>query len=628
MRLSRSCGMLVLSASMVCLEGSLLAEKKTHPDNPPPADERRRALHALNRLTFGPHPGDVNTVLAMGVDKWIELQLHPEKIADTDVESRLSQFPTLRMSPPELLERFPERQRIKQVMDGKKQTPTDPALVAVYQVQIAKYEMQEEPKPEDTDTTVDPLLALSADSRYLRILSLASTDPHGLALKLRGKRLQQLLEGMSPTQRETMVAMNNPQRIIENELAQTKILREVFSQRQLEEVMTDFWFNHFNVFLPKGADRYFVTTYERDVLRPRALGKFEDMLVATAKSPAMLFYLDNWLSEGPDSPKALGIPEHPDRKRPFRPNGKRKSEGLNENYAREIMELHTLGVDGGYSQQDVTELAKVLTGWTIEKPNDGGGFKFDARMHEPGPKVVLGHRIKEKGEKEGMKMLHLLATNPHTAHFISLKLAQRFVSDNPPDSLVEHMTQTFLKKKGNIREVLTTMFRSPEFWSEDAYRAKVKTPLEFIVSAARATSAKITDAAPLAGQLNNMGMPLYAMQPPTGYSMKAEKWVSSSALLARMNYALALTANHVKGVQINMDSLTGGPTTNTASDQTLAAIEYTLLSGEVSQATHNSILHRLQDPAISQRKLDDPARDPSVSAIAGLLLGSPDFQRK
>src|SRR5208337_2405082 len=346
---------------------------------------------------------------------------------------------------------------------------------------------------------------------------------------LRGGKGPEFLEGLSPKQKETLLAMNNPAGVVTSELAQAKLLRAIYSDRQLEEVMTDFWFNHFNVFMDKGVDRLLITSYERDVIRPHALGKFEDLLVATAKSPAMLFYLDNWLSVGPNSAQALGIPAHPygpyGRPNLPRPNAKRAS-GLNENYGRELMELHTLSVNGGYSQKDVTEVAKVFTGWTLEPPKKGGDFRFEQSMHEPGDKLILGHRIKQNGEKEGLEVLHLLAHNPKTAHFISQKLAMRFVSDDPPAALVDRMTETFLKKDGDIREVLRTMFKSPEFWSPDTYRAKVKTPLEFVVSAVRASGAEVDDARALVGTLNNMGMMPYGMMPPTGYSMKADTWVN------------------------------------------------------------------------------------------------------
>jgi uncharacterized protein (DUF1800 family) len=396
------------------------------------------------------------------------------------------------------------------------------------------------------------------------------------------------------------------------------------------------------VFINKGADRYLLTSYERDAIRPHALGKFEDLLAATAKSPAMLFYLDNWLSVGPDSEIALGTaPHQPHRRvdgpspngRPQRPRGNKakQASGLNENYGRELMELHTLSVNGGYSQKDVTEVAKVFTGWTLDQPRKGGDFRFEPRMHEPGDKIVLGHRIKEHGEKEGLEVLHLLAHNPNTAHFISQKLAMRFVSDDPPPALVDRMTKTYLKKNGDIREVLRTMFKSPEFWSPEAYRAKVKTPLEFVVSAVRASGAQVEDARALVGTLNNMGMMPYGMQPPTGYSMKADVWVNSSALLGRMNFALGLAAGKMRGIKIDpaaRPAAAGASEATPDAQQTLTILENSLLSGDISKQTHDTISKQLEDPKISQRRLDDPGRPPNVAAITGLILGSPEFQRR
>ena len=418
--------------------------------------------------------------------------------------------------------------------------------------------------------------------------------------------------------------------------------------------MTDFWSNHFNVFIGKGADRYLLTSYERDVIRPRALGKFKDLLVATAKSPAMLFYLDNWLSVGPESDFALGIRKSSTgygrrvRRGPFggvyfpRPQSSRGNgtqgngnkgkarirSGLNESYARELMELHTLSVNGGYSQKDVTEVAKVFTGWTIKEPKQGGEFEFQERMHEPGDKFVLGHKIKSNGEKEGMQVLEMLARHPSTAQFLCAKLAQRFVSDNPPPALIARMAATFRKKDGDIREVLRTMFKSPEFWAPEAYRAKVKTPLEFVVSAVRVSAAEVTDAMPFAQTLNRMGMPLYGMQPPTGYSTKAETWVNSSALLNRMNFALALATGKLRGTSVTAQQLLGNTDVPSDSEQILVRLESELLGGDVSAQTHSTVSRQVADPKISQRCLDDPARLPNIGIIAGLLLGSPEFQRR
>jgi uncharacterized protein (DUF1800 family) len=623
--------------------------------------QEKRAVHALSRLTFGPRPGDVERVQALGVDRWIDQQLHPERIDDSALDARLTSFRTLKMDTRELVEEFPSGEMIKAVAEGKRPLPSDPLERAVYQAQLDQYEEKQERKTgsgpsatapdaaakpdkmtsEDNiyaDERVQQLLDMPPDQRVATVLQMSAEERRTLTASLRGKR-DEFFEGMKPRQRETLLALNNPRQVVNDELVQAKLLRAVYSERQLQEVMDDFWFNHFNVFIGKGADHYLLTSYERDVIRPHSMGKFEDLLVATAQSPAMLFYLDNWLSVGPNSDVANGIPKrsNDDWKKRARSNGpvkqaKGKRSGLNENYGRELMELHTLGVNGGYTQKDVTEVARVFTGWTLKQPRQGGGFTFEERMHEPGDKTVLGHHVKAKGEKEGFEVLHLLAHHPSTAKFVCTKLAVRFVSDDPPPALVKRMAQTFLKKDGDIRQVLKTLFASPEFWAADTYRAKVKTPLEFTVSAVRASGAEVSDAMPLARQLQNMGMQIYGAQPPTGYSMKAAAWVNSSALLGRMNFALALTAGKLKGVQVNSASLNSenhaggnGPPDSLA---TLGYLENDLLHGDVSKQTHDTIAARLQDPQISQRRLDDPARAPNVSAIAGLLLGSPEFQRK
>ncbi len=292
------------------------------------------------------------------------------------------------------------------------------------------------------------------------------------------------------------------------------------------------------------------------------------------------------------------------------------------------MELHTLGVNGGYTQHDVTEVARVFTGWTIDEPRQGGGFAFRPRLHEPGSKVVLGHTIKEGGESEGMQVLEILARQPATARFISTELAQRFVSDNPPRSLVDAMAKTFVKSDGDIREVLRTMFHSPEFWAPEAYRARVKTPFEFVVSSLRATQAEITDPQPLLATLSKMGMPLYGMQSPTGYSTKADVWVNSAALLDRMNFGLALATNHLPGTSFNLAQLTNAaPGLDADPYQVQLKLEQTLLDGNVSQQTHQTIEDRIVTPEATAEG-QNPAHPPNVNVIAGLLLGSPEFQRK
>src|SRR6185312_5616659 len=481
------------------------------------------------------------------------------------------------------------------------------------------------------DLDTDRLLKLPPDDRYNAILKMPVNERLDLAKTYKGPRAMQLVDDMKPEQRETVEAMIQPQAVL-GELAEAKLLRAIYSHRQLDEVMTDFWFNHFNVFIGKGPDRYMVSAYERDVIRPHALGKFKDILEATAKSPAMLFYLDNWQSVGPNSELALYGPQRlAGRRGRFarpRPQAKNRPSGLNENYAREIMELHTLGVDGGYTQKDVTELAKVLTGWTIEKPQQGGEFKFDERRHEPGKKIVLGKEFKEDGEGEGMKALEMLAHHPATARFISKKLAMRFVSDDPPESLIERMTQTFLKKDGDIREVLLTMYHSPEFWAPDKYRAKVKTPLEFVVSAVRASGADVQTPEALNQQLQKLGMPLYGMQPPTGYSMKADAWVNSAALLNRMNFGLALAAGKLAGIQWNPSATLNENQMPRDPDGALANFENALLDGDVSKQTHTTILNELNDPQAAARNNVPAAEGTNLRLIAGLLLGSPEFQRR
>jgi uncharacterized protein (DUF1800 family) len=636
-----------------------LAKKRPQPS---PGSERDWAIHALNRLTFGPRPGDVDRVMAIGVEKCIEEQLHPDKIDDTALQARLAPFATLNMSARDMAERFPPPQVIKAVADGRMPMPSDPKLRAVYESLTEAYRFREQKQQQPTTNAdgsganddeqmmsksdrrearqaallkAESLMQVSPDQRYDAIMRMAPDERRLMVQAMPEPERYKLVGDMKPAQRETLIAMVSPQAAVSTELQESKLLRAIYSERQLDEVMTDFWFNHFNVFLGKGADRYLVTSYERDVIRPHALGKFKDLLRATADSPAMLFYLDNWQSVGPNSEVASGSPRangrggrFAARRRQKQSNGKQRRSGLNENYARELMELHTLGVNGGYTQKDVTEVARVFTGWTLKEPRRGGGYDFNARMHEPGDKIVLGHKIKEHGEDEGKQVLDLLAHHPATARFISTKLAMRFVSDTPPQSLVDRMAKTFLAKDGDIREVLRTMFASPEFWAPEAQHAKVKTPLEFVVSAVRASGADVKDALPLATTLNRMGMPLYGAQPPTGYPMKADAWVNSAALLNRLNFALALASGRLLGTtlasrEVVRETASTGAVAQPASmdtDAMLAQLEQALLARNASAQTHNSIRKQL-DEAGSKGQLN-------TALATGLILGSPEFQRR
>jgi uncharacterized protein (DUF1800 family) len=399
------------------------------------------------------------------------------------------------------------------------------------------------------------------------------------------------------------------QRTVIGELSQQRILRAAYSERQLEEVMVDFWMNHFNVFVGKGQVRQYLTEYERDMIRPRVLGKFRDLLGATAASPAMLFYLDNWQSTAaPDAPTSADADRTraPLRRRRSLPeaNTVMRRRGLNENYARELMELHTLGVDGGYTQKDVQEVARAFTGWTIANPRLGGAFRFEPRLHDDGAKVVLGHRIKPGGgRKDGEQVLDLLARHPSTARFIATKLAVRFVADEPPSALVTRAADRFKATDGDIREVVRVIVTSPEFFASQ--RAKTKNPFEFVVSAVRVSSLDVTNALPFVQSLRDLGMPIYGAQPPTGYSEKAEAWINSGALLNRMNFAVALTGGQTRAL--------GGasPFRVATADDVRRELLTNGLGNDVSEATSATV-----------------AKASTAAQAAALILGSPEFQKR
>ena len=392
------------------------------------------------------------------------------------------------------------------------------------------------------------------------------------------------------------------------ELSAQKIVRAVYSDRQLEEVLTDFWFNHFNVYAGKGQTRVFITEYEREAIRPHVLGRFRDLLGATAKSPAMLFYLDNARSADPrfakDVESRLGRRGRGSQAEQLRKN---VPTGINENYARELMELHTLGVDGGYTQQDVVNVARAFTGWTIAGPRkaDAGRFLFNPRMHDTGEKVVLGHRIKAGREiQDGEQVLDILASHPSTATFISTALSRRFVADTPPPSLVERVAAVFRQTGGDLRAVTRAILTSPEFLAPESYRAKVKTPFDFVVSALRATGADIRQPVPLERTMRELGMPLYFCQPPTGYKDTAEAWVNTGALINRMNFAVALAANTFRGVVVSEPL----PDRNQPDAETAVDV---FLNGDASDATRATI-----------------QRATTSAQVVALALGAPEFQRR
>jgi uncharacterized protein (DUF1800 family) len=504
----------------------------------------REVLHALSRLSYGPRPGEVERVRALGLDVWLERQLRPETIDDSATETALAELATLRMTTTELLHAYPR---------------PDPQLRAkLASGEMSRQEMQER---------------YPMEKRPVRITV---------------------------------------------ELQAAKMVRAVTSERQLQEVMVDFWFNHFNVFANKGDVRWYVSAYERDAIRPYALGKFPDLVRAIARHPAMLFYLDNWLSARPD----FTIPAGPNRGR---------KAGLNENYARELMELHTLGVDGGYTQKDVTEVARAFTGWTIERPQAEGRFVYRASMHDTGEKTVLGRRIPAGGgQEDGERVIEILTQHPSTARFIATKLVRRFVSDVPPSALVDRVATTYARTGGDIPTMLRTIFESREFRGEDIYKGKIKKPFEFVASATRALGGRpdAQGGMALARASAEIGEPLYEAQPPTGYGDRAEVWVNSGALLARMNFALGLVSGRYERVAVDLPALVAGADTTVPSvvlDRLLAAI----LANQASPETRAVLAKHLADPQITRLTADDrgPANT-DVAKLAALVIGSPEFQRR
>jgi uncharacterized protein (DUF1800 family) len=573
-------------------------------------------LHALNRLAYGPRPGDAERIRRMGLAKWIDEQLNPQSIDDRGLDARLSNLATLRMNTADLIRSYPRaKQAAKQA--GEDQRKRQPAGAEAADAQPGSGAAA----PLDSGDGADagsPMkqASLNVPTRGLGQRGAASIDPNAVP-------------------RAIADDSKRPQRVVE-ELAMAKVARAVYSDRQLQQIMDDFWFNHFNVYAAKGEDRYYLTSYERDVIEPHALGKFRELVSGTAKSPAMLFYLDNFLSADPRGAERLaearaarrlrGNPRRWPRRSP-QPAKKRQQRGLNENYGRELMELHTLGVDGGYTQKDVTEVARCFTGWTIEKPRENPQFAFDERLHDPDKKIVLGKTVHAGGRKDGERVIELLVRHPSTAKFISTKLARRFVADTPPPALVARMAGTFRSTDGDIRAVLRTMIYSPEFWTRDAYRAKIKTPFEYVVSAVRALGTEVDTPMPLVQWIARIGEPLYQCQPPTGYPDKAEAWVNAGALLNRLNFSLALAGNKVRGSRTDAPALLG-VSSATDGKQILERALAVFLGGQAAPSTIETLEQQLLDPQVTQAKFDDPARQPDLGMIAGLVLGAPEFQRR
>ena len=582
--------------------------------------KEQQITHALDRLTFGPRRGDFEKVRKAGVKKWVNLQLHPEQIPENPaLNEKLLPLETLRQSTLEISRRYPVQQNILAALTGKPALPKDPSLQSTV-LRYASYYKLKADEPEKTRTVSDleprenieqllsgdeiKTLKTGKPAQKRAVLARIPTAKLDQTLVALGPQLRNQLQSIAPTAvRRRIFMLNSPQSVISFDLLSSKLDRAIYGNRQLQEQLADFWYNHFNVYLDKGNERFLVPAYERDAIRPHVLGKFRDLLLATAQSPAMLYYLDNYQSVAP--PK---------------PGDKRKYvRGLNENYGRELLELHTLGVDGGYTQKDVTEVARCFTGWSIDEPLKGSAFHFNEKTHDKGEKTVLETTMPAgRGIEDGLQVLDILVHHPSTARFISRKLAQRFVADNPPESLIVRMAETFRKSDGNIREVMKTMLDSREFWSKGAYRAKLKSPLEMVASAARAVNADVEDAFGLANQIATLGEPLYRKVEPTGYPNTGAQWINSAALLARFNFALNFAQNRLQGVQVTPDEFSSGNTPD------MEAIARRILFTNPSVETSKTIASALT----RQQGTSKTPKTPSAGLVAGFVIGSPDFQRR
>ena len=654
--------------------------------------DNQRIIHVLSRLGFGARPGDIERVKAIGIQKYIEQQLNPERISDEVVEEKVKNLSTLSMTTAQLYEKYPQPGQIRRQLQRRGDLPNDPADARADQ---RGSELEKPAAPESLPRQ-------------------PNANPNAQGRNEEGRR--------AIRQYYAEKGLLLPQRIMV-ELQASRILRATYSERQLQEVLVDFWTNHFNVFSGKGADRWLLVSYDRDTIRPHTTGKFYDLLAATAQSPAMLFYLDNFQSVSPTSQVASGtrraqggaglsdllgmgrrtrrgqgsgdgrlvdrdpsMRQQPDGNRPpTAGNAARQRRGINENYARELMELHTLGVDGGYTQKDVQEVARCFTGWTIFAPRGGGAaaamsdgrraemlrenagrFFFNERTHDDGEKLVLGHKIPAGGGmKDGLMVLDILARHPATAKFIATKLAKYFVADVPPPALVDRVAAAFTRSDGDIPETLRAIFFSPEFNSPEAYRAKVKRPFELAISALRTLGAETTGGPQLHQWIARMGEPLYGFQTPNGYSDTAESWVNTGGLLERLNFGLALASNRIPGTRVDLKRFAGESGNGQTIDKKKVMDRFlnVIVAGNVSATTRETLLKQLdQEVAITApagspemaraaeeasegmpgemsggpegrprgrqlARMEANITDP-VTKVVGLILGSPEFQKQ
>lgn len=638
---------------------------------PKPLTEKQKISHVLNRLGFGARPGDIEKVKALGLNKYIEQQLNAVGSDSPEAAARLKNLEVLNMETAEIFARYPNGAALLRQLEGR--------------------------GAENRNASAQmPNAAMPGEE---------TSDDERRARQQKIREYYQKYDLRPPAQ-------------ITQQMQASRIIRAVYSENQLHEAMVDFWLNHFNVYAGKAAVRWFIPSYERDVIRRNALGNFKELVKGTARHPAMLFYLDNFQSMSPNAQtggnnrqnqrlrNALRSGQIPPRMRenlkkrgltdeqieqrvkqaqangvkPQMPEKPKNRRGINENYARELMELHTLGVDGGYTQKDIVEVARSFTGWTIADPGgyrnaaandikgvenrrlnrlerqlgdseylESGEFYFNDKWHEKGEKTVLGNKIDEGGMKDGLKVIDVLAAHPSTAKHIAKKLAVKFVSDNPSPELVTRVAQAFQKSEGDIKTTLRALFNDKEFFAPVNYRAKIKTPFELMVSSLRALDADVRTSPALAGLLNKMGEPLYGYIAPTGYPDTAEDWVNTGALLERMNFAVALTSNRIPQTKVNLKQYEA-PSKQEILNKAVGGI----LEGEISASTRAMMLKQLEKPLPEpklaaeteetetplmngngrrgamgrQARMLAPSGNADVFKVVGLILGSPDFQRQ
>ena len=649
--LTRSYALLVLTAvtapSFAFNHSVVIDKKGLTPD--------QKALHVLNRLGFGARPGDIEKVKALGIRKYIGQQLDPLKIDDSVAEKKTANLEIFNMSTAEVFAKYPNPGALLQALEGRN----------------------------------------------------AVQNPEEMTEKDRQERQRKIREYY---QKYDLRQANQ----LQPQITANRVLRAVYSERQLQEVMVDFWQNHFNVFAGKAAVRWYIPSYERDVIRKNALGNFRDLLVGTAQHPAMLFYLDNFESRAPNSqPQAppgriqqllregnltpqmrerikrnqgltdAELDQRIKRAQDSMQNQQRRTPpGLNENYARELMELHTMGVESGYTQKDIVEVARAFTGWTIADPRgyrraaaneikgmenrqldrlqsmpgvpddlESGEFYFNERWHDKDAKTVLGQKVNEGGVKDGLKVIDILVKQPATAKFIARKLSVKFVSDTPSDRLVNRVASAFTKSNGDIKTTLRAIFDDDEFFAPATYRAKIKTPFELAVSAIRTIGAETNSSPAILAMLNKLGEVPYGYQAPTGYPDTAEDWVNTGALLERLNFAVALASNQIPGTRVDLKRFEAANKT-AIMNKAIAAV----LDNDLSPATRSTLLKQVEQPLPEvkagsedndgpeevpnmrqpgqqggrnrQVRLLPPSGNPDVFKVVSLVLGTPEFQRQ